>query len=607
MGVMQNLREQTHVILWGVLILFLLSMTIGGLVGGADILSLFSKDQKNLNLAGKIDDREIDIRTFSDALNYQTQQYRDQGREIDSRTMDMLSDRVWNSIVNEILMDQQVDEYGFQASDEEVYQSLVTNPPSILRQHPAFITDGKFDYQKYYQVLSNPQGDEWLPFEYQLRVQLPMAKVAAYIQSLATVTEAEIKDEYLKKKINYTLEALSIPIAKVTREEIEVTDKEIEERYNKNKEDYLQEETRDLKYVSFPIVPSKSDSQSVEFFAKDLIDRITTGENFEDLAAEFTEDPSGAETGGDLGWFGEGRMVKPFSDACFNAKKGDLVGPVLTQFGYHIIKVEDFRETDGNREVHARHILLKIKIGPETQNAINSQANLFAYDANEMGFEAAADTFKVEIKTISKLDKNSKYVTGLGYLPSVTRFAFSDKPIGSLSQLLSTENAFVLFKLEKVNPKHYQSLEEVKNSISSVISKEKREAKLKAIADEVLAEIKAGKSFTEIKETDPKYVFSEIPATTLDKPLANLGSSNELTGAIIAMEKGQVSKPIYMTGKYVIVKLLDKSEFDQADYDHEKAKLKDELLTTKKGTYYTAWMQALTDAADIFDNRANVF
>ena len=604
---MQNLREKTHIILWAVLILFVVSMTIGGLVGGADITSIFSKDQKNMNLTGKINDTEIDIRTFSDALNYQTEQYKAQGREIDSRTMDMLSDRVWNSIVNEILINEEVKKYDFDASDEEIYESLVSNPPAMLRQHPSFMTDGQFDYQKYIQVLSNPQGDEWLPIEYQLRAQLPMAKIGSYIQSLTTVTDTEVKDEYLKKKINYTMEALSIPIAKVTREEIEVSDNDIEQRYNENKDEYLQAETRDLKYISFPISPSTSDSTSVETFANDLVERIQGGENFETVASEFTEDPSGVNTGGDLGWFAEGRMVKPFSDACFNAKKGDLVGPVLTQFGYHVIKVEDFRETDGKKEVKARHILLNIKVGPETQNAINSEANLFAYDANEIGFEAAADTYGVEIKTVAKLAENSKYVGGLGYLPSVTRFAFSDKPVGELSRLMSTENAFVIFKLDKINPEHHQSLEEVKTSISSAISKEKREEKLKVIANEIFAEIKAGKSMTELKDADAKLVYTEVPATTLDKPLANLGTSNSLIGAIISMEKEGISAPVFMNSKYVIVKVNEKSEFNQEDFDKEKVTLRDEVITTKKGAYYSAWVKALTDAADVLDNRANVF
>lgn len=72
--------------------------------------------------------------------------------------------------------------------------------------------------------------------------------------------------------------------------------------------------------------------------AKDILAKINSGENFETLAKKHSTCPSGKK-GGDLGWFGKGMMVKEFEDASFSAKDGDVVGPVKTQFGYHIIKV----------------------------------------------------------------------------------------------------------------------------------------------------------------------------------------------------------------------------------------------------------------------------
>lgn len=72
--------------------------------------------------------------------------------------------------------------------------------------------------------------------------------------------------------------------------------------------------------------------------ATDILATIKSGESFEKLAKKFSTCPSG-KAGGDLGWFGKGMMVKEFETASFAAKEGDVVGPVKTQFGYHIIKV----------------------------------------------------------------------------------------------------------------------------------------------------------------------------------------------------------------------------------------------------------------------------
>ncbi len=74
--------------------------------------------------------------------------------------------------------------------------------------------------------------------------------------------------------------------------------------------------------------------------AKEIMERLKKGEDFGKIALEFSECPS-KKRGGDLGWFGRGRMVREFENAAFAGEKGTLVGPVKTQFGWHIIKVLD--------------------------------------------------------------------------------------------------------------------------------------------------------------------------------------------------------------------------------------------------------------------------
>jgi peptidyl-prolyl cis-trans isomerase C len=74
--------------------------------------------------------------------------------------------------------------------------------------------------------------------------------------------------------------------------------------------------------------------------AKELKEEIISGKNFADIAKKKSTCPSG-KNGGDLGWFGKGQMVASFETAAFNAKKGDLVGPVRTDFGWHLILVKD--------------------------------------------------------------------------------------------------------------------------------------------------------------------------------------------------------------------------------------------------------------------------
>lgn len=76
--------------------------------------------------------------------------------------------------------------------------------------------------------------------------------------------------------------------------------------------------------------------------AKELLAKVNAGESFSDLAKKFSQCPSGSK-GGDLGWFGKGQMVKAFEDVCFGGQKGVTVGPVKTEFGWHLIKLLEER------------------------------------------------------------------------------------------------------------------------------------------------------------------------------------------------------------------------------------------------------------------------
>jgi parvulin-like peptidyl-prolyl isomerase len=89
-----------------------------------------------------------------------------------------------------------------------------------------------------------------------------------------------------------------------------------------------------------------------------ILARVRAGEEFTKLADEFTEDPSGKGKGGDLGWFGRGVMVRPFEDAVFALKPGEVSGVFETVFGYHIVKLDERRPQGAGEEVHARHILI---------------------------------------------------------------------------------------------------------------------------------------------------------------------------------------------------------------------------------------------------------
>jgi len=128
-------------------------------------------------------------------------------------------------------------------------------------------------------------------------------------------------------------------------EKVSVSPKEVETFYNEHKDTYVQEEAVHARHILIKVAPDASpeNDQKAKERAQAVLTKAKKGEDFSKLAAQNSED-STKDNGGDLGYFGRGRMVKPFEDTAFALKAGQISDPVRSQFGYHIIKVDDRRE-----------------------------------------------------------------------------------------------------------------------------------------------------------------------------------------------------------------------------------------------------------------------
>ena len=146
----------------------------------------------------------------------------------------------------------------------------------------------------------------------------------------------EETEEFKKLVENARRDILAQMAMRETLKDVVVSEEEIEAYYEANKQHFTKGDTVSAKHI---LTDSEEKCNSI-------LESITTGEKeFETAAKEFSTCPSGAK-GGDLGEFGRGQMVKEFEDAAFAAEVGHVVGPVKTQFGYHLIKVEDKKDAE---------------------------------------------------------------------------------------------------------------------------------------------------------------------------------------------------------------------------------------------------------------------
>ena len=607
MAVMTSIRTKMHIVLWAVLILFLLSMTVGGLVGGVDILDNLLGKTNPAEAIGVINGEKIPPDFFNQLVNQQLEQYRAGGQTVSDQMLENTRNQVWNNIIRENLVGAAIEDMGISATDEEVLFHLQNNPPQFITTMPTFQTNGQFDMQKYLDAVNNPEGNEWAPVEQIMKTSvIPNYKLQKMLFSSITVSDSEVREEFIRRNVDYTIDAIHVVESNIDETDLEVNDDEIKRAYNNRKDEFYQPESRKMRFVYWKKEATNSDTVSIYNDALYIIEQINSGDDFADLANLYSEDPGnqdsqGLPRGGDLGWFERGQMVKPFSDAAFSARKGAIVGPVLSQFGYHIIKIIDKKTVNGKNQVHGAHILLKITFGAESRDVLRRNSTLFSYDAQDYGFDAALDTHSVIATEVSVIE-NSINIEPIGQLRNASRFAFNSE-IGTVSSPMENDDYYAVFVFESIKPEGPSPLNEVEDQLKQDIRKDKIANATLKLASELKNQINEGTTFNEIVTQDKGYEIITNETKSLNKGFTSLGRSNYVTGALLNANTDDVLGPLKTARGYTIVIVKEVMDIDSTEYEIREDILKNNLLSNKQNQVFENWLKQLEDEADIEDFR----
>jgi len=608
------MRNRMHIFLWAILILFLLSISIGGLVGGANIIDqLFGRVDPSTAI-GVVNGQKIPPDEFSRAVSARLEQIRDSGRDLTDRDFEQARNQIWDDYIRDILIYQSIDELNITASDVEVLYYLQNIPPTFLVSDPAFQTDGQFDQEKYDQAINNPVGNEWAQIEQFMKsTYLPNIKLQEMINADVMVTEADVWSNYIKQYVNYTIDGIHVTTNSVQDDVSDPTEDELFEEYTRRIDDFKREEMRTLEVASWEKKPSVEDTNRVLSNCSDIINQLNTGSDFGELANIHTEDPGNQVSpdsgrGGNLGWFSRGQMVKPFEDAAFVASAGDIVGPVLSRFGYHIIKVNDQRTTDDKEELNASHILLKINMGPNTRDALKRKSTLFSYDASDptIGFAAAVDSHQVDTKTASNITVGSSALRIFGPFRNAVRFAYENQ-LDDVSDPLENDRYFIVARLDSILLEGTHSFEEVEGQIKNSMNQDRRLVATKVLAEQLLDQFDQGATFQEIKDNNDNVDLVSGDTKLLTRSFNSFGRSNFLVGALLKARVGDVIGPISTTRGHGIVKLVDISGIDSSDFEIKRDVIYKNIHSQRQSENFQNWYEDLLDQAEIVDNRRFYF
>ena len=617
MGLITNMRSRMQVVMWTILVLFVTSMAIGGLVGGASITDIFSGRQGNE--VGSLNGKPILFEDFNQLVSNEINRMDQQsGRLISDEEREYIRAVVWERLIADLIIQEQIVENKIVVGDEEVLFQMKNNPPPFLQNSDAFQSFGRFDLEKYLDAVLNPGQIDWKPIEdFMQNVYLPSYKLQQYITNSAAISSIDVLEDYKKRFLDYKIEVLHVTEKAIDQDFYNglladrPSDDELSKIYNENISEYDQPELRYLKYVKWPIISNATDSLRVKLEAEDLIFRLNDGEDFALLANTYTQDPSNSADpqnlkGGDLGWFNKGQLLPEFEIASFEAEIGSIVGPILTQYGYHVIKVNDKRIVESNEQVNASHILLTIQPGRGTENELKDIASIFALEATEFGFFALADSLGLEIQESNGLRKESIFVDNFGVGRSAVNFAFNNVE-GSTSDAIKNDNFYGVFFLDKVDKETVISFEDVKEDLKNEFLSEFKKNHIKTLAESIKDNNQGEMNLSEIYQDNENLEYVAETNSALIGSFESIGKSNFIVGALADAKEGDILGPLPTLRGQAFLRVIDISDVVMSDFEEKKDSIKFSLLIDRQNAIWGNWLQALRDNADLKDYRYDFY
>lgn len=617
MGIITSMRNRMQVVMWTILVLFVTSMAIGGLVGGASITDIFG--QRQGNEVGSINGEPILFEDFNQLVSNEINRLDSQsGKPVSDEEREYVRAVVWERLIADLIIQEQIEKNKIVVGEEEVLFQMKNNPPPFLQNSEAFQSFGRFDLEKYLNAVLTPDQIDWKPIEdFMQNVYLPNYKLQQYVINASAIHADEVLKDYKKRFVNHKLEILHITDKAIDNDfydsmiQNRPTDDELLELYNENVSNYDQPETRFMQYVKWPIISDANDTLRVKLEAENLIYRINNGEDFAQLANMYTEDPSNSANpqelrGGSLGWYSKGQLLPEFEVASFDGKKGDIVGPILTDYGFHVIKINDKRVVDESEQVNTSHILLTITPGRGTENKLKDTASIFALEANEYGFFTLADSLGLEINESSPIRKESIFIDDFGVARSAVNFAFNNVE-GSTSDAIKNDNFYGVFFLDSVENESILSFEDVKDDLKTEFLSNFKKEQIKNLAQSLKDNSAEEMNLLALSQKNESFEYVAESSASLIGSFDSIGKSNYIVGALTNAKAGDFFGPLPTIRGQAFVKVIEIDEINSNDFEEKKESIKFSLLIQRQNLLWANWLQALRDNSDIEDYRYDFY
>lgn len=537
-------------------------------------------------------------------LEQQEQQRVGRGITLDERRT--IEDNAFNELVNDVLLQQEFKRRGITVTDDEILQAARNAPPPQAMQSSELQTDGRFDIQKYRRLLASPmarQSGMLAGLESYYRTEIPKQKLFDQVSSDVYMSDERVWQAYRDRHDSAQVSYVLLRLETLTDTAVTVTDQEISQFYDRNKKKFERPGRAVVSLLSIPRSISAKDSSDAKVRIEKIRAEIVGGAKFEDVAKRESMDSVSGAKGGALGKGPKGRFTPKFEEALAALKPGELSQPVLTPFGWHLIRL-DARKGD-TLDLH--HILVSVVQSDSSATRTDRRADSLASKAGSTDdpkkFDAAAKDLGLTPASVVAIEKEPLSWAGR-YVPSVSAWAFSGVHAGETSDLFDSPEAYYLARVDSLHAGGPQPLSDVATEIRGRLARQKRIEKLRPMALQLLQDARS--SSLEAAALQRKLPVEKTADFSRVTAVPGLGQFNEALGAAFTIPVGQVGGPVPAVDGMVVMRVEKRTDANRVAFEAQKTEQRQQLLQSLRQQKVEEYLTSLRESVKVDDHRTKV-
>ncbi len=480
-------------------------------------------------------------------------------------------------------------------------------------------SDGVFVGDEEYSLILRQSGQTVASFERSVRADLLVQKLTSALERTVRVTDQEVEKAYRARAERAAMRFVLLPESRFQGQVVASGD-ELEAYYDAHRDDFRLGDQRVIDYLLVDVprlqqaiqttaadarafynthagefnqpeqvrarhillkVDDKRSAEQAQRQMEDIRQRLAGGEDFAAIAQAVSEDPASAPRGGELGFFSRGQMVGEFEQPAFAAQPGELVGPIKTSFGYHLIQVEEKR-AGGARPFD--------EVAPQIQNRLRQEraqsqaeakakelySKLAASPAGEKELKALADaeSSTLSFSTTPPFGRDD-LVPGIGRQTPFSATAFALEQ-GKLSEPVKVPRGWALLVLREVRPPRVPEFAEAEPQVRQAVERQKRSQRALAELQSARAAVAAGKTLDAVAQ-ELGLTAQDSGEFGAEDPIRGLGLAPAVASQALAAEPGSLGGPLETAQGAVLFQVTERKRFDAIEFAGQRTALRESL------------------------------